>query len=115
MGLDSLMGVELMIALETRFGIRLPVMALSQSPSIAKLAERVIQQLRGNEEGSEESSDAQARRGIVAQAEQVARQQGVEASAESIASLADDIQSAAGAARRWPEERLTWHARAYQG
>ncbi|MEF8723681.1 MAG: acyl carrier protein [Candidatus Accumulibacter delftensis] len=27
MGLDSLMGVELMIALETRFGIRLPVMA----------------------------------------------------------------------------------------
>jgi acyl transferase domain-containing protein/NADPH:quinone reductase-like Zn-dependent oxidoreductase/NAD(P)-dependent dehydrogenase (short-subunit alcohol dehydrogenase family)/acyl carrier protein len=98
MGLDSLMGVELMIALETRFGIRLPVMALSQSPSIAKLAERVIQQLRGNEEGSEESSDAQARRGIVAQAEQVARQQGVEASLESIASLADDLQSATSTA-----------------
>ena len=39
MGLDSLMGVELVVALESRFGTRLPVMALSQSPTIAKLAE----------------------------------------------------------------------------
>jgi phthiocerol/phenolphthiocerol synthesis type-I polyketide synthase C len=38
MGLDSLMGVELVLALEARFGIRLPVMALSQSPTISKLA-----------------------------------------------------------------------------
>jgi phthiocerol/phenolphthiocerol synthesis type-I polyketide synthase C len=40
MGLDSLMGVELMIALEARFGIRLPVMALSQSPTISQTGRR---------------------------------------------------------------------------
>ena len=48
MGLDSLMGVELVVALESLFGARLPVMALSQSPTIIKLAERIIQQLQEN-------------------------------------------------------------------
>ncbi len=47
MGLDSLMGVELVVALESRFGTRLPVMALSQSPTIIKLAERIFQHLKG--------------------------------------------------------------------
>ena len=50
MGLDSLMGVELVVALESRFGTRLPVMALSQSPTILKLAEQIIQQLKGSDE-----------------------------------------------------------------
>nr|MBP6709060.1 SDR family NAD(P)-dependent oxidoreductase [Accumulibacter sp.] len=93
MGLDSLMGVELVLALETRFGVRLPVMALSQSPTIAKLAERVIQQLRDNEQDVE--ADEQQER--LAQAEQVVRQQGAELSAETIAGLAEDIRSAAPA------------------
>lgn len=48
MGLDSLMGVELIVALESRFGIRLPVMALSESPTVNKLATRLIQLLRGD-------------------------------------------------------------------
>ncbi|OZI77651.1 type I polyketide synthase [Bordetella genomosp. 12] len=47
MGLDSLMGVELIVALENRFGIRLPVMALSESPTVNKLASRLILLLRG--------------------------------------------------------------------
>ena len=93
MGLDSLMGVELVLALETRFGVRLPVMALSQSPTIAKLAERVIQQLRDNEQDVE--ADEQQER--LAQAEQVVKQQGAELSAETIAGLAEDIRSAAPA------------------
>ncbi|MFD4840010.1 SDR family NAD(P)-dependent oxidoreductase [Achromobacter sp. NPDC058515] len=46
LGLDSLMGVELVVALENRFGIRLPVMALSESPTPAKLAERLVLLLR---------------------------------------------------------------------
>ncbi|WZB74642.1 acyl carrier protein [Achromobacter insuavis] len=49
MGLDSLMGVELIVALESRFGIRLPVMALSESPTVNKLATRLIQLLRGDD------------------------------------------------------------------
>ncbi len=49
MGLDSLMGVELVVAVENRFGTRLPVMALSDSPTVAKLAAWIITQLRGDE------------------------------------------------------------------
>lgn len=89
MGLDSLMGVELIVALESRFGIRLPVMALSQSPTIAKLAERLIQQLRGNDEQEEDSHEKTA----LAQAKQIASQHGAETAHETIAGMAADIQS----------------------
>jgi acyl carrier protein len=89
MGLDSLMGVELVVALESRFGIRLPVMALSQSPTIAKLAERIIQQLKGNVE-IDAASD---KKEIIDQVKQLASQHGTEVSAESIAGLTKDIQS----------------------
>ncbi len=57
MGLDSLMGVELAMAIETRFGIRLPVMALSETPTIAKLAEKVIAQLRDKHSGGVSPAD----------------------------------------------------------
>lgn len=94
MGLDSLMGVELMIALESRFGIRLPVMALSQSPTIRKLAARVIQQLRGADDAGE--SDQQAL--LLAQTQEVARQQGADASPEVIAGVVKDLRTARAAA-----------------
>jgi len=94
MGLDSLMGVELMIALESRFGIRLPVMALSQSPTISKLAARVIQQLRGADDAGE--SDQQAL--LLAQTQEVARQQGADASPEVIAGVVKDLRTARAAA-----------------
>lgn len=42
MGMDSLMGVELVLALETRFGIRLSVMALAENATIGKLANKLI-------------------------------------------------------------------------
>ncbi|ALM86454.1 type I polyketide synthase [Bordetella sp. N] len=48
MGMDSLMGVELIAALETRFGVRLPVMTLSESPTVDKLASRLIALLRSD-------------------------------------------------------------------
>ena len=89
MGLDSLMGVELIVALESRFGIRLQVMALSQSPTITKLAERIIQQLKGSDEMKEVSEEKE----IITQAKQLASQHGVETSTESIVSLTEDIQS----------------------
>lgn len=88
MGLDSLMGVELVLALESRFGIRLSVMALSATPTIAKLAERMITQLKG----STGNSAAQQ------QVEQVAAQHGTEMTEESIASLVKEIQSNSAAA-----------------
>jgi len=94
MGLDSLMGVELVVALESRFGIRLPVMALSQSPTIAKLVERIVQQLR-------ETADAEQieEPDMVAQMRQLATQHGQDISEESIAALVEDITASDGTNR----------------
>lgn len=82
MGLDSLMGVELVLALESRFGTRLSVMTLSTTPCITKLAERLQTQLQGHTE------DNAAKQHI----EQVATQHGVEMTAESVHNLAQEIQ-----------------------
>ncbi|MCP4337582.1 MAG: type I polyketide synthase [Desulfobulbaceae bacterium] len=89
MGLDSLMGVELVVALESRFGTRLPVMALSESPTITKLADRIIQQLNG----SDKIDTASDKTEILDQAKLLASQHGAEVSAGSIADLADDLLS----------------------
>ncbi len=75
LGLDSLMSVELVVALEERFGIRLPVMELSDSSSIDKLAVRLLELLRG-EAGSGEEQLAQnvlARHGSEHSAEELAQ------------------------------------------
>ena len=44
-GMDSLMGVELVLGIEKRFGINLPVMALSEGPTITRITERLLKQL----------------------------------------------------------------------
>ena len=49
MGMDSLMGVELMVAIESRFGIQIPVMALSEASTLNKLVDKLILQLRGED------------------------------------------------------------------
>ncbi|MDD2467605.1 MAG: SDR family NAD(P)-dependent oxidoreductase, partial [Desulfobulbus sp.] len=92
MGLDSLMGVELVGALESRFGIRLPVLILSQNPTIAKLAEYIIEQLRGGEEKEEAPGEQE----ILAQVQHVTDQHGSEAAALNIEELAQDLQDSNG-------------------
>ena len=47
MGLDSLMGAELMSAIESSLGVSVSVMALSETPTLEKLASRLVSQLRG--------------------------------------------------------------------
>ena len=49
-------GVELVVAVENRFGTRLPVMALSDSPTVAKLAGWIIKQLRSDEAASTDTT-----------------------------------------------------------
>jgi acyl carrier protein len=56
LGLDSLMGVELITALEARFGVRLPVMAISEDSTIDRLALRLIGLLK-SEQGSDQRLD----------------------------------------------------------
>jgi phthiocerol/phenolphthiocerol synthesis type-I polyketide synthase C len=47
LGLDSLMGVELIAALESRFDIRLSVMALRESKNLTKVAHTLFDRLKG--------------------------------------------------------------------
>jgi len=58
LGMDSLMGMELVMAIEGRFGIKLPVMALTEGPTIVRLAERIANLLRADE-GEEGEVDQQ--------------------------------------------------------
>ncbi|MCD0501716.1 SDR family NAD(P)-dependent oxidoreductase, partial [Bordetella petrii] len=86
MGLDSLMGVELVVALENRFGIRLPVMALNESPTLAKLADRLIQLLRSDGEPAAQNS-------MLAQVEHVVSQHTDEVSSELMAKFANELEA----------------------
>lgn len=46
LGLDSLMGMELKLSLEERIGVELPAMLLAEGASVARIAEKVTNQLR---------------------------------------------------------------------
>ncbi|SAI05805.1 polyketide synthase [Bordetella ansorpii] len=86
MGLDSLMGVELIVAVENRFGIRLPVMALNESPTTARLASKLIELLRGD---NTEQPDA-----VTSQIAQVVAQHiDDDVPSEVVAQLADDLKA----------------------
>ena len=50
LGMDSLMAVELRLAVEQRFGVSLPVLALSEGATLQALAGRVIKMLGGGAE-----------------------------------------------------------------
>jgi acyl carrier protein len=86
MGLDSLMGVELMLALKKRFGVNLPVMALSENPTLARLAQQVLELIEGDEQAENDEPAA-------AQIAQIAAQHGADASSEVIVQFAQDIQA----------------------
>lgn len=58
MGLDSLMGVELGMGLEKRFGIQLPAMMLSEGPSIERLAARIVELVAGG--SADQGPDAES-------------------------------------------------------
>ncbi len=55
MGFDSLMGVELMTAIENRLGVQVPVMVLSEASTLNKLAGVLIQKLHQHDDDVEES------------------------------------------------------------
>ncbi|MCH4564689.1 SDR family NAD(P)-dependent oxidoreductase [Halomonas sp. EGI 63088] len=56
MGFDSLMGVELMTAIEARLGVQVPVMVLSEASTLDKLAGVLIQKLQQHARDDGETS-----------------------------------------------------------
>jgi phthiocerol/phenolphthiocerol synthesis type-I polyketide synthase C len=84
MGFDSLMGVELATAVEARFGVRLPVMAISESQTVTKLCARILAQLTGAEEAGDVVDD---------ELRQVATRYGDEEHAETFAQVAQALRA----------------------
>ena len=58
LGMDSLMGMELVLAIEERFGVKLPVMALTEGANILRIAERITEKLSVVDTDHDSSSDA---------------------------------------------------------
>ena len=68
MGFDSLMGVELMTAVESRLGISIPVMMISEAATLWRLAERLMHKMDHHDsEDGESSSEEQAMAKLVKQ------------------------------------------------
>jgi phthiocerol/phenolphthiocerol synthesis type-I polyketide synthase C len=98
MGLDSLMAVELAVAVESRFGLRLPVMSLSESPNITKLAGWIIDTLRSEDSAAAPDHADETK----AQIERIASQHAADISPEEIERVAGNLRNSdkAGAGRR---------------
>ena len=56
LGFDSLMGVELMVAIEERFDVQLPAMTLSEATTLNKLAVKLLEKLFSGDASSDEDA-----------------------------------------------------------
>jgi NAD(P)-dependent dehydrogenase (short-subunit alcohol dehydrogenase family)/acyl carrier protein len=95
LGMDSLMGVELVLGIEKRFGISLPVMALTEGPTIKRISERLVASLMHEGGGADAQGKPQDQLAEMVSA--VASQHAVEASAEDVAQAVEALREHTGA------------------
>jgi acyl carrier protein len=87
LGMDSLMGMELVVAVESRFGVTLPVMALSEGPTIAQIVTRIVRQLKAP--GGETPTGSDVEQTMVS----IAAQHGEEVSSSLVTSVASAVEA----------------------
>jgi acyl carrier protein len=90
LGLDSLMSVELVVAVEERFGVRLPVMELSEASNIGKITVRILELLRGNQDGDVQ---ADGEKNLQSLASETFSRHGVDISRDDIVQLSDGLDA----------------------
>jgi len=85
----------LVLSIESRFGIQLSVMALSESATISKLADKLISQLKPTASSDEETTPSNS---MAAQVQYVATQHATNIDSNTISLLVSKIEanSAAG-------------------
>jgi acyl carrier protein len=66
LGMDSLMALELRMSLEAKYGIELPVMAISAVGNLSELACRILKIVRGCAEADEAPRQTDTERALVA-------------------------------------------------
>jgi acyl carrier protein len=57
LGMDSLMAVELQVAIDSQFGVNIPAMAMNAETSIVQLAGQIAKQLNGNGANGADGAD----------------------------------------------------------
>ena len=70
LGLDSLMGVELVVAIEQKLGVRLPVLTISEQPTLTSLSAKLLA-LITEQHGAEDALSAQIKQMAGAHGEQI--------------------------------------------
>jgi acyl transferase domain-containing protein/NADPH:quinone reductase-like Zn-dependent oxidoreductase/acyl carrier protein/NADP-dependent 3-hydroxy acid dehydrogenase YdfG len=87
-GMDSLMAVELTMALESRLAIKVPMMAFSEGPTIERLVQRLLNDLRPGSTGEPAAAPSEA---MVADTQAVAAQHAHDLDAETVARIAREL------------------------
>ena len=96
MGLDSLMGVELAVALESLCGVKVPVMVLTDSPTITKLATYLLAQLF-TVDAKPDSNDGHE---LLNQVQQVLYQHGADVADEMIEQIVTNVHDSAASVEK---------------
>ena len=94
MGMDSLMAVELASSIEGRLGIQLSALALSDAPTIERIAARIVRHLQPSDETTREAGQQD---GLVEQVRLVAAQHASEVSVEEVSAFSAEMQNTAAA------------------
>lgn len=84
MGLDSLMGVELLTSIEERFSMNLPPMVLSENPNLSRLAARLVEIAKSNAEPLDHNDS------LLKQATSLASRHGVELTSDIVTHLVSE-------------------------
>ena len=93
MGMDSLMAVELATSIEGRLGIQLSALALSNAPTIERIAARIAQQLRPSDDGSHATTANDVT--LAGQARMMAAQHASEITHEEANALSTEMETSA--------------------
>lgn len=86
LGLDSLMGVELALGLEKRFGIQVPAMMLNEGPTVERVTARIIERLVSADETTDGNGNlSETAIGMAAQHGESISRELIDATVEEIA------------------------------
>lgn len=98
LGLDSLMGVELVVAIENQLGVRLPVLTISEQPTLQSLAQKLLG-LLSTDAATGSAAGSTPEDALSAQIRQVAGSHGSNLSSDELQALQQQLISQ-------PQQRL---------
>ncbi|TXG95387.1 MAG: acyl carrier protein, partial [Rhodocyclaceae bacterium] len=84
----SLMAAELALGLEQRFGIQLPVMMLTESPTAEKVTQRIVEKLLGGTDEGDSTPNP-----VDAVVQGIAKQHGEAVTAEELQQITQDARA----------------------